>query len=221
MNSILLVFPIVVPLLASIMALFAWNRMRVQRVISAVSAVLLLFVSLAIFRGVRSGGILVMQMGDWPAPIGITVVADLLSAIMVMLTALISFAVILFSLVDIDRQRMAFGYYPLVNVLIMGINGAFLTGDIFNLYVWFEVLLIASFVLLGLGGSAAQLQGTGQVCCDQSCVIDHIFDCARYFVWTGWDAQYGRYCGAVKRISTIATGSRDDIINAVFDRLWH
>lgn len=160
MNDVLLVSPIIIPLSASVLSLFLWQRIFWQRVISTIGAFALLAVTLIIFSGVNTNGILVTQAGGWDAPIGITFVADLFSAIMLVLTALVSLAVILFSLVNIDRQRLAFGYYPLINVLIMGICGAFLTGDVFNLYVWFEVLLIASFVLLGLGGSAAQLQGT-------------------------------------------------------------
>lgn len=160
MNDALLISPIIIPLLASVLSLFFWQRIVFQRIISTISAVALLAFSLTIFYFVNSRGILATQIGGWQAPIGITLVADMFSAIMVVLTALIGLAVMLFSLVDIDRQRLAFGYYPLTNVLIMGICGAFLTGDVFNLYVWFEVLLIASFVLLGLGGSAEQLQGT-------------------------------------------------------------
>ncbi len=160
MNDVLLISPILIPLLASLLSLFLWQRIFLQRIISTISAVALLVVALTIFYFVNRDGILAIQMGGWQAPVGITFVADLLSAIMVVLTALISLVVVLFSLVDIDRQRLAYGYYPLINVLVMGICGAFLTGDVFNLYVWFEVLLIASFVLLGLGGSAAQLQGT-------------------------------------------------------------
>ena len=160
MNNVLLILPIIIPLLASASSLLFWRRIRIQRIASVASAALLLIVSLLLLQTVRTDGILVMQMSDWDAPVGITFIADLLSAIMVVLTAIVSLAVVLFSLVDIDRQRLAYGYYPLVNVLIMGICGAFLTGDMFNLYVWFEVLLIASFVLLVLGGSAAQLQGT-------------------------------------------------------------
>jgi multicomponent Na+:H+ antiporter subunit D len=160
LNDVLLILPITIPLLASVLALFLWQRILWQRVISIISALALLAIALTIFNTVYRNGILVTQVGGWAAPVGITLVADLLSAVMVVLTALISLAVIAFSLVNIDRQRLAYGYYPLINVLIMGICGAFLTGDVFNLYVWFEVLLIASFVLLGLGGSAAQLQGT-------------------------------------------------------------
>jgi multicomponent Na+:H+ antiporter subunit D len=78
---------------------------------------------------------------------------------MVTLTALMGLAVSVYSLASMDREREHYGYYPLLHVLLMGVCGAFLTGDIFNLYVWFEVMLMASFVLLTLGGLRAQLEG--------------------------------------------------------------
>jgi multicomponent Na+:H+ antiporter subunit D len=68
-------------------------------------------------------------------------------------------AVAMYSLVSIDRQREAFGYHPLYHFLLMGVCGAFLTGDLFNLYVWFEVMLMASFVLMALGGERGQMEG--------------------------------------------------------------
>jgi multicomponent Na+:H+ antiporter subunit D len=104
-------------------------------------------------------GIQVAQIGNWPAPFGITLVADLLSATMVVLAGLMGMAVAVYSLTSTDPRREAFGYYPLLHILLMGICGSFLTGDLFNLYVWFEVMLIASFVLLALGGERAQLEG--------------------------------------------------------------
>jgi multicomponent Na+:H+ antiporter subunit D len=79
-------------------------------------------------------------------------VADLLSTIMVVLSATMGLTVLLYSFGDIDRRREQGGYYPLFHLLLMGINGSFLTGDLFNLFVFFEVMLIASYVLLSLGG---------------------------------------------------------------------
>jgi Formate hydrogenlyase subunit 3/Multisubunit Na+/H+ antiporter, MnhD subunit len=69
------------------------------------------------------------------------------------------FAVAVYSLASMDAQREKFGYYPLLHIMLMGVCGAFLTGDLFNLYVWFEVLLISSFVLMALGGERAQIEG--------------------------------------------------------------
>jgi multicomponent Na+:H+ antiporter subunit D len=86
-------------------------------------------------------------------------VADLLSAIMIVLAGIIGLAGTVYSLLTIDSERESFGYYPLFHVLLTGVCGAFLTGDIFNLYVWFEVMLIASFVLLALGGERPQMEG--------------------------------------------------------------
>jgi multicomponent Na+:H+ antiporter subunit D len=75
------------------------------------------------------------------------------------LAGIIGLAVAVYSLADIDPRREHYGYYPLFHILLMGVCGAFLTGDLFNLYVWFEVLLIASFVLLALGGERPQIEG--------------------------------------------------------------
>ena len=98
-------------------------------------------------------GVVAAQMGGWPAPFGITLVADHLSAVLVMITAIVNLAVTSYSKADIDAALIARGYYPLLQMLVCGICGAFLTGDIFNLYVWFEVMLMASFGLLVMGRS--------------------------------------------------------------------
>ena len=158
--NLLLILPIIIPQITGVIALLLWHKLKPQRIVSVIGSFCLLLSAIFLFRSVVDGTILTTQIGGWEAPIGITLVADVLSAVMVLLASVVGFAVTLFSLVDIDRQRVAFGYYPLTNFLMMGICGAFLTGDLFNLYVWFEVLLISSFVLLGLGGDGQQLQGT-------------------------------------------------------------
>ena len=108
---------------------------------------------------VESEGIQVMHSGGWPAPFGITLVADLLAAIMVLLTGVTGLAVAVYSLGSIDERREAHGFHTLYHVLLMGVCGAFLTGDFFNLYVSFEIMLLASFVLLTLGSERGQLEG--------------------------------------------------------------
>jgi multicomponent Na+:H+ antiporter subunit D len=99
------------------------------------------------------------QMGGWPAPFGITLVADYLSAVMVVITAITALAVAVYALSDRCDARRKLGYHALFKVLIGGVTGAFLTGDLFNLYVWFEVMLISSFGLLVLGGRREQIDG--------------------------------------------------------------
>jgi multicomponent Na+:H+ antiporter subunit D len=155
----LLVLPILLPLLTATVSLLAWRWRSVQRALSTLGTGALLVAGLMLLRSVWRHGIQSDQMGGWPAPFGITLVADLFSAIMVVLAGLMGLAVVIYSLASIDPRREAFGYYPLLNILLMGVCGAFLTGDIFNLYVWFEVMLIASFVLLALGSERPQMEG--------------------------------------------------------------
>jgi multicomponent Na+:H+ antiporter subunit D len=106
---------------------------------------------------VNHAGIQVLQVASWPAPFGITLVADLLSALMAMTASLIGVAVTASSFAGVDPRREAVGYHQLIQIVLMGVAGAFLTGDIFDLYVWFEVMLIGSFVLMSLHRTRAQL----------------------------------------------------------------
>lgn len=154
-----LILPIAIPLATAILGLFAWRWRTVQRGLGVAGAAALLIVALELLKSVGQQGPQATWIGNWPAPFGITLIADLLSAIMVVLAAVIGLTVALYSLAHIDPAREAFGYYPLLHILLMGVCGAFLTGDLFNLYVWFEVMLMASFVLLALGGERAQLEG--------------------------------------------------------------
>lgn len=155
----LLAFPIILPLTAAILSLFLWQQRYAQRALTLASALITLILALVMINTVQESGIQHLALGGWQPPFGIVLVADLFSAIMVTLSSLIGLAVTTFSLFNLDRQRVSFGYYPLVNTLLMGINGAFLTGDLFNLYVWFEVMLIGSFVLLTLGRGRPAIEG--------------------------------------------------------------
>ncbi len=147
------------PFACAVASLLAWRSVVAQRALSVVGSVALLGVGVELLAAVRARGILVLQVGNWPAPFGITLAADLLSAMMVLVAGVVAVAVSIFALGSLDEGRERFGYYPLFHVLLMGVCGAFLAGDLFNLYVWFEVMLIASFVLLVLGGERPQLEG--------------------------------------------------------------
>jgi multicomponent Na+:H+ antiporter subunit D len=157
--KVLLVLPILIPCLCAAVLLLAWRWRAAQRWLSLAASGGLLAAALGLLQSVSRNGITAVQIGSWPAPYGITLVADIFSAIMVALAGFMGLAVVLYSMATIDRARETFGYYPLLQVLLMGVCGAFLTGDLFNLYVWFEVLLMASFVLLALGGERAQMEG--------------------------------------------------------------
>lgn len=155
----LIVLPVLLPLATAALTLLAWNHRSLQRGLSVCGALLQLSAAVLLLLQVDRAGIQVLQVGGWSAPFGIVFAVDLLGAAMATVTALVGLAVILFSLEGIDERREAHGYHFLVHILLMGVSGAFLTGDIFNLYVWFEVMLIASFVLLALGGEKPQMEG--------------------------------------------------------------
>ena len=157
--NIIVVLPVIIPLIFAVVMMFFRGNIQLHRLLNVVASVFSLATAFILLAEVYDSGIIVLQIGSWQAPFGISFVADLLSAIMVAITALIGFAVGIYSLGSMDEHRERFFYYPLLQILLMGINGAFLTGDIFNLYVWFEVMLISSFVLLALGGKRDQLEG--------------------------------------------------------------
>lgn len=155
-----LVLPILIPLLATAASLLAWGSRRIQRALALFAALVDVLIATVLLFSIHAHGMRVEQIGGWPAPYGITLVADLFGAIMILLGSITALAVVVYSVGSMNPERESYGYYPLFNVLIMGVNGAFLTGDLFNLYVWFEVMLMASFVLLALGGERLQLEGS-------------------------------------------------------------
>jgi multicomponent Na+:H+ antiporter subunit D len=106
---------------------------------------------------VSDGQIIAARSGSWPAPFGITLVVDMLSAAMVLVTAVIGLVVAVYA-VGSGTAKFRGYFAPLFQALLLGVNGSFLTGDLFNLYVWFEVMLMASFVLVALPGGRPQLE---------------------------------------------------------------
>jgi multicomponent Na+:H+ antiporter subunit D len=157
--KMLIILPVIIPLGTAILLLFLLRWKTAQRTLAVISAIGQMIVALLLLKLVWENGIQAVQVGNWQAPFGISFAVDLLAAIMVVLAALMGLAVVIYSLVGIDAERQSFGYFPLINILLMGVCGAFLTGDIFNLYVWFEVMLMSSFVLMVLGGERAQMEG--------------------------------------------------------------
>lgn len=151
--------PVLLPLLSGAVSLLFWRSRALQRFIAVAGMLGLFIVSVRLFLLTLENGYVTMQVGNWPAPFGITFIADMFSAVMVLLASMIGLAIGVYSLATTGRGHEAFGYYPLMHLLLAGCVGAFLTGDIFNLYVWFEVMLVASFALLILGSERAQMEG--------------------------------------------------------------
>ncbi|TPE45975.1 proton-conducting transporter transmembrane domain-containing protein [Pontibacter mangrovi] len=158
--DLLLVLPLLIPLYGTLLCLFLWQREVWQSIMTGVVQLLWLGSVLLLLREVLSAHVVSTQIGNWPAPFGITLVADMFSVLMLVAAAVASLAVYLYALQGLDLTRQRFGYFPLLLLLQMGISGVCLTGDLFNMFVWFEVLLICCFALLSLGGSKSQLEGT-------------------------------------------------------------
>jgi multicomponent K+:H+ antiporter subunit D len=150
----LAVLPIAVPLVAGAAMLLLGESRHTARLMLAftslilqlAAALTLLFMTSDATHEVWPEGIYVYAIGSWPAPFGIVLVVDRLSALMLTLTATVGFATVLYSTAHWDRPGQPF--HPLNQFLLVGLNGAFLTGDLFNLFVFFEVLLAASYGLL-------------------------------------------------------------------------
>lgn len=156
--SWILAAPIIIPFATAVLA-FLFRHGPEGRWLSVLGSAGLLIASIFLMVEVWDQGVVAAQMGGWPAPFGITLVADLLSAVMVVITGITGLAVAIYALTDIEERKEALGYHALYQVLLAGVCGAFLTGDLFNLYVWFEVMLISSFGLLVMGGNRQQLDG--------------------------------------------------------------
>src|SRR3990167_9093739 len=152
--------PLLTCVAIALLCCFFWSLPKLQKICHIIGSIFLVMMVSLLDYAVMQKSILVTQTGNFTAPFGITIVIDELSAIMLSVTALISFSVSIFSLIDITPRQRELGFYPVYWVLLTGICGAFSTGDLFNLYVWFEVMLIASFVLMALGHEKAQLDGT-------------------------------------------------------------
>ena len=156
--SWLLVYPILIPLLTAVLS-YLFRKSPAGRWISVAGTVALLLASVVLMAEVLEEGVVAAQMSNWQAPFGITLVADLLGAVMVVITAITGLATVIYTLSEIPERLERLGFHALLQTLLMGVCGAFVTGDLFNLYVWFEVMLISSFGLLVLGASREQLDG--------------------------------------------------------------
>jgi multicomponent K+:H+ antiporter subunit D len=160
MMSHLPILPILIPMLAAILMLlppFASSTER-QRLLGVVTLIAVIICAVQMLKIADTGTLTVYQLGDWQPPFGIVLIVDRLSAMMVTLTALLAFGAMIYAAAGEDRKGMFF--YPLFMFQVMGVVGAFLTGDIFNLFVFFEVLLIASYALLIHGGGKQKTQAS-------------------------------------------------------------
>lgn len=152
-----MIFPVLVPAITAALIVLAVSHDQVlTRTFSLFSSIALVIVSGLLFLKVNGGDIFTYSLGNWPYPFGIVLTLDRLSALMLVLSALTGLFVLLFSINGADLKGKHF--HSLFQFQLMGINGAFLTGDLFNLFVFFEVLLIASYGLVVHGGGAKRVK---------------------------------------------------------------
>lgn len=145
------ILPVLVPFVTAILLLLLSGRsIRLQRSIGLIAAITLLVASAHLICLTDTQPPLTYALGNWAAPFGITLVADRVAALGVMVTAILALAAILYACGDFDQRGRHF--HAIFQLQLVGINGAFLTGDVFNLFVFFEVMLLASYILLAHGG---------------------------------------------------------------------
>ena len=156
MMSHWIIAPVVLPaMVAGIMIITLRGDLLLQRLAGVASIVALNAIALALFWSATVHGPEAYFLGDWPAPFGIVLMLDRLSALMVALLAALAFAVVLYA-IGSGWDAKGAHFHPLLQFLLMGIGGAFLTGDAFNLFAFFEVLLIASYGLMVHAGGGTR-----------------------------------------------------------------
>lgn len=157
MNN-LIVLPVVLPIFFGIVMVIFHKRIMLQRAFGVLALMANGTVALLLIDQIDGKGIQTLAVGGWMPPFGIVLVADMLAAMLVLTTSLVALACLWFAFRSIGRSREKYYFYPLVMFLIAGVSGSFLTGDIFNLFVFFEVMLISSYALIVHGGTRIQLR---------------------------------------------------------------
>ncbi|WP_053366334.1 Na+/H+ antiporter subunit D [Bacillus sp. FJAT-27245] len=157
MNN-LLILPIIIPLIAGMTMVMVRKRIMAQRLLGLLAIAGTGAVSAVLIAQIQAGGIQVLHIGGWKAPFGVTMAADMFSALLLLTANIVSFFCLIYAFRSIGKEREMHYFYPVFLFLLTGVNGSFITGDIFNLFVCFEVMLISSYVLISIGGTRIQLR---------------------------------------------------------------
>jgi len=157
MNN-LIILPIIIPVIIGLIMVIFRKNIRFHRVAGVIAILALVIISIFLLNEIRVEGIQTLQVGGWEAPFGISLVADMFSTLLILSSSTVALFCLLYAFHSIGREREEHYFYPLFLFLIAGVNGSFLTGDLFNLFVCFEVMLISSYVLISLGGTKIQLR---------------------------------------------------------------
>ncbi|WP_068317213.1 Na+/H+ antiporter subunit D [Polycladidibacter hongkongensis] len=155
----LLVAPVLLCMVGGATTLILRKNVRIQPLVGISLLALLVLTNLGLFAHVWQNGVVTMVMGQWLPPFGIAFTADALGVTLALIASIVGLLAGIYAAGSIAASERRYGFYPFLFMLLCGVSGAFLTGDIFNLYVWFEVLLISSFGLLVLGNTTLQIDG--------------------------------------------------------------
>lgn len=155
----LVVAPVALPIMVGALLLMLRDHVRWQPILALAGLAAMVVANAFLFRRVLAEGPLVMTMGSWLPPFGISFNADILGASFSLVASIVALVCGVFSIREIGLSGRRYGFYPFLLLMMAGVSGAFLTGDVFNLYVWFEVFLISSFGLLILGSEKPQIDG--------------------------------------------------------------
>ncbi|MFS0561794.1 Na+/H+ antiporter subunit D [Terribacillus sp. 179-K 1B1 HS] len=154
----LAILPILIPFLAGILLAFTHNRILLTRRLAIIFALIHVAAMCFLLIHVVTEGSVVLETSDWMAPYGIILVLDPLSVLLVSTTSIILLAVVWYAPSSVEEEQESFYFYTFIFLLVTGVSGAFVTGDLFNLFVFFEVLLMASYALITHGGKKVQLR---------------------------------------------------------------
>lgn len=153
------VWPVALALAGAGLLVVLRNQRQMQLALAAAFVIAIIVSNLYLLVRVFETGPVAMTMGRWLPPFGITFAADMTSAVFALAASIAALVVAVYAQTELTERGHRFGFYPMLLLLLCGVSGSFLTGDIFNLYVWFEVMLISSFGMLILGGRRLQLDG--------------------------------------------------------------
>ncbi|MEX0768151.1 MAG: Na+/H+ antiporter subunit D [Microthrixaceae bacterium] len=156
--SVLVVLPIVIPLCAAAVAIIAYNHRNLQRVVAVGALLAVVIDAVFLLLAVEKDGVQSIQMGGWAAPIGITLVVDMFSALMLVISMVTVLTVLIYAIGQPGADKDQPVFHPVYLVMTAGVALSFTTGDLFNLFVAYEITLAASYVLITLGGRREQVR---------------------------------------------------------------
>ena len=157
MNN-LVVLPLIIPIMVGVILVFLRPYIRLQRVISLLTMIGISVLSMYTLNVIQTDGIIRLDFGGWKPPFGILFVGDSFAMLLVLTASIVTAVCLIYAFSSIGEKHEKMFFYPFVLFLIAGVNGSFLTGDLFNLFVCFELMLLASYALVTLGGEKVQLR---------------------------------------------------------------